>query len=617
MAMKNLYQVGQSSLGVRTEVGDLRARLFLSSERYRLLDRRQQFYACTQHDYKSHDFDGRMLVPGEGGIAVHQPFLQGGQAGYVPLKLRRPSSPYRLPRVIVNAFTDMVFGEGRFPVLRAEGDANTQDYAQALSRAMRLPIRMIQARNMGGSVGAVGVSWAFQKGKPRARTHNTRDLFVHDWEDREQLIPRWVTEVFQYPQEEWDSRRKAYMRVMYWHRRDWTRNEDILFQPLRVEQGKEPGIDQDWLPDTARSRVHGDGLIHLEWMQNLPSTDPDGEPDYEGLYENFDTIDTMLSVITRGAILNLDPTVKLKMDPDIIGRMGVKKGSDNALIVGIDGDADYMELNGQSIKAGIDLFNAKRRAVLEVAQCVIPDPSEIAASGTSSVAQKMVYASMLGKCDVLREQYATGMERMLSNMIRVAQKATTQVYIRVNEDGSETPVTFEIDLPPIVKTEPVLDAESGLPTAEQSITMEPRQPGTVEEVQSQWGPYFPPTPTDQSAMVTTLSLATGNQPIMSQQSATEIAMGLFNRAPEEEHARIAKEQEQVQARQAEMFAQTNDMGGSVTGEMDIPGGGKVKKSNRPSFGRKPFGGGGGQTKPNPFGKKPFPPKGGDDEDDDA
>jgi hypothetical protein len=576
MAMKNLVQVGPSSLGAAgttTGQGDLRARLFLSSARYKLLDRRAQYYECTQHDYKQYDFDGRMRVPGEGGIAVHQPLLDNASAPhYVPLKLRRPSSPYRLPRVMVNAFTDMVYGEGRFPMLRVEGDADSQDYAQALSRAMRLPVKMIQARNRGGSTGSVALSWCFQKGKPRCRVHNTRDLFVHDWEDREQLIPRKVSEVFQYPNEEWDPRRRCFMQVMYWHRRDWTLNEDILFEPLRVEPGKEPGIDQEWLPDLRRSMTHDDGVAHIEWIQNLPSDDPDGVPDYEGLYENFDSLDMLVSVITRGAILNLDPTVKLKMDPEILARTTMRKGSDNALVVGETGDAEYMELGGTSITAGIELFNSNRRSALEVGQCVVPDPSEIAAAGTSSVAIKVIYQPMLGKCDVIREQYAGGMERMLANMLHVAQRSTTAVYYRYRDDGSTEKVQYVIDLPPKVTSEAIED-EEGNPTGEESITIEERVPGSGEEVQSQWGPYFPPTPTDQQLVVTTLTTATGQQPIMSQQTAVEIAMTMYNRPPEEEHARLAKEQEKVKADQAQMFADSmGDAGGQVDGPGKFPPG---------------------------------------------
>lgn len=604
MVMQRLRQAGSTSFGPTPdgpERDGLNARSFIDGERYKLLDRRAQFYECKQHDHKMTAFDGG-LIPGDGAIAVHQPFLNG-QSGYVPLRNRRPSSPYRLARVIVHAFTDMVFGENRFPKFKVEGDAKTQDFVEAIVKATRMPVRAIEARNRGGSTGASVLSWCFLEGKPRIRVHNPRDLFVHSWIDRETCIPEHVTEVYQYPKEEWDPVKKKYVKNMYWYRRDWTPDEDIVFRPILVEYQKDP--DDYWEPDLKRSRGHDDGVIHVEWIQNLPSQDPDGEPDYEGLYDNFDTIDILASVISKGAVLNLDPTVVLKMDPDILSRNGVQKGSDNALTVGEDGDAKYMELAGSSIKAGVDLFNSKRKSILEVAQCVIPDPADIAAAGTSSVAQKMVYASMLARCDVLREQYAGGFERLLSNMVRVAQASKTRVYIKYHEDGTEERVKYEIDLPPKVTSEPVTDDE-GVPTGEQSITMDPLDPGMGTDISSEWGPYFPPTPTDQQLTVSTLAQATGNQPFLSTQTATEIALAAFNRPAEEEHARIAKEQQVIQAKQAQMFAdQMDQMGGgnggngSATATRDLPGGGKFKST----FGKKPnpFGGGGkmGKGKGNP------------------
>jgi hypothetical protein len=597
---QDLTQAGGSSFGVSNSTnGPFRARSFLDGERFRELDRRQSYYDCNQHSYKRFDFDGRLITTG-GGISVTQPLLSAERAAYyVPLRSRRPSSPYRLPRVIVKSFTGMVFGEGRFPNFRVEGDSGAEDYVQALVKAMKLPIKMIRARDLGGAMGTVGLSWCFLNGRPRCLVHNAKNLYVHEWEDREEHIPRHVTELFQYSNgDEWDPDKKRYVQNLYWFRRDWTPNVDIVFLPVKVESGKDP----IWEPDPSKSEDHKDNLIHFAWIQNKPNEGIDGFPDYEGLYENFDTLDLLLSVIVRGATLNLDPTLKLKMDPDLVNRMGVRKGSDNALVVGKDGDADYLELAGLSLKAGVELFNAKRRSVLEVARCVIPDPDEITANGTSSVAMKMLYAPMLGESDIIREQYSEGMQRVLDPMITVARMASKSTIIVYDQDGQETEIQREVLLPQKTVETPVTD-EEGTPTGETKTTKEDRDPGEGGEIETEWGPYFSPTPNDQSVLATTLSTATGGQQgFMSTQTATELMMQAFGRKPQDEAERVAGQNKQQQDQQAEMFKQS--MGGQVNGQNQLPPGAKGKPKPgmpKPGGGKPP---GGGAPKP------PKPAKGG-------
>lgn len=561
-----------------------RGRYLIDSPRYKELDRRQSYYDCTQHDYKQYDFDGRIIsttgAAGAGyGATVTQPLLSSERASFfVPLKARRPSSPYRLARVVVNAFTSLLFGENRFPHMRAEADLGTQDYAQTLAKMSGLPVKMIRARNMGGATGTACLSWCFLNGKPRIEVHNSKHAFVHEWADREALIPRHVTEAYLYPKDKWDPQKRTFVRQLYWYRRDWTPNEDILFNEVAFDPARDPA--DSWQPDMGRSVAHNDGVTHFEWIQNLPSEDMDGLPDYDGLYESFDAIDLVLSVITRGAALNLDPTLLLRMDPDQLNRAGVRKGSDNALIVGEGGDASYLELSGQSIEAGLKLFQEKRRTTLEVAQCILPDSSEIAAQGVSAVALRTIYAPMLAKADVLREQYGVGMKRVLENMLAVARDAKagkTQVFINAKGEQEELPV--EVKLPPRVTQEPANDkdvAADGAPP-EPRLRLTPRDPGTAEHLALEWGAYFYPTPTDQQAIVTTMTLAVANQPVMSQQTAVELTARFLGRDPTSEWSKVQHAQASLEKKQADMMGDASGAtGGKVTQEHELPGGAKIK-----------------------------------------
>jgi hypothetical protein len=556
----------------KNDVLPLSARNMFDNERFRELARRQSYYDCTQHDTKRFDFDGR-IIPITGNTANYN--VSGEKfGGYVPLKMRRPSAPYRLGRAFVSAFTNLLFGEQRFPLIRTEGDPKSQDFHQTLAKVSQLPVKMIRARNIGGSVGTAGLSWAFIDGKPRVNVHNGKNLFVHEWEDRDQLVPAHLSEFYMFFKDEIDPLKRRIVRNQYIYRRDWSLDEEIVFKPVKFE----PGIELLWQPD--RWVTHNDGICHFVWIQNMPHEEVDGLPDYHGLYENFDDLDILLSVITRGAVLNLDPTLKLKMDIEQVIRMGVKKGSDNALAVGKEGDAAYLELAGTSITAGIGLFNAKRNLVLETGECVFPDPDKVAAGGLSSVAQKAMYQRMLGKGDIMREQYGTVIERLIEQMSRVA-RANYGQSIENEEDVDETnegtdqdegsaavgksdKQTWTLVLPPKVTKEQPIDPETGAldHDAEPIITKEEREPGEGGDVHAKWGPWFPPTPDDRAKEATTLQIATGMQPFISTQTATEQMAQLYGIEPEEELLRVSSDKKVADAKQAQMFADKNGaMGG--------------------------------------------------------
>jgi hypothetical protein len=568
-----MTSVGRNGLlGQLEGEGPGKGRFILDSDRFKVLDRKQQYFDCTQHDYKRYDFDGRIIELGGGVVQSAQPLMSGEKASnYIPLRGRRPSTPYRLARVITSSFTSLLLGDQRFPTLQVLTDPKTQDYVQTLSRLSSLPVKMVQARNLGGSTGTACLSWAYVNGRPRVRVHNAKFVHVQSWEDRDEFVPRHVIECYQSTEQVWSPEKRQLVSADFWHRRDWTPNLDVVFMKMPVQRGKDPV----WIPDWEKCVEHNDRLCHFVWIQNLPATDADGQCDYEGLFDNFDTLDLLLSVITRGATLNLDPTLVLKMDPDAIGS-GVRKGSDNAIVPGVDGDAHYLELVGSSITAGINLFNKKRETTLEVAQCVLPDPDKVAAAGTSSVAMKMMYAPMIGKGDLFRDQYGGGMRRVLEPLVIVAQRShRTKVFYL---DGNLNPHE-EYRIP---RLPPKVDKETG-DDGQEKVTLTQREPGQGEEVDPVWGPYFQATPNDKQVTAGALSVATGQKAFMPASSATEEMAKLLGRDPDDEKRSMTEEQDEAEGKQNQMFSQAaaGAPGSKVQHSTPTPGGGQMTRTVAP------------------------------------
>ncbi len=479
---------------------------FDESPRYRLLDRRQSYYSCTQHDAKTYDFDGRTIV-NPGNVLVSPMIAEASNQGLVPLRDRRPSAPYRLPRVIADTFTNLIFGHQRWPTFRSE-DPDTEEFIRALVDAQALRTVMVRARTLGGSTGTVGLSWRYWNGRPRTRVHNAKNLFVHTWADREMLIPAHVSEIYRFTRLEYDRDTRRMVDRPYWYRHDWTPAADVAFFEVPIDDTVNP----QWQIDPARSYVHGDGEAHFVWIQNLPSDDIstiDGVPDYEGLYDTFDALDVLYSVLVHGTTLNLDPTLLLKVDPDLLERSGaVQKGSRAALNVGPAGDARYMELQGTAVTAGTALFMKMRESALEVAQCIIPDPNQVGASGTSSVALKVVNAPMLSKADVIREQYDHGMRQLLQQQLRGARR------LEIGEESGlylELPTRVEVQLQ---------EDDDGI-TREVEVRVD-QKPGGSDVVVTEWGDYYTPTATDQQLTSATLTQLTASK-LLAQEVGADLA----------------------------------------------------------------------------------------------
>ena len=580
----NMTQAFPSSFGMdQTTMGpELDVKGLVNSERVKELEYRERFYTCTQHDRKIFDFNGRLVRAGR--IPGVQPLIgTSAPSWYVPMDMRRPSAPYRLGRKIVGSFTGMLFGKGRFPQPRSD-DPATQDWAEALVEAVSMRTRFIRARNIGGACGTVGVSWRFHDGSPRISVHHGKHIHVLEWVDHEEYVPKHVVELYQFQRSVFDPIKKMRVLKWFWHRRDWVPDADVFFIPVEVKDSS-----PQWVVDEERSFKHGEGECHFVYIPNLPDDDPateDGVPDYAETYEQMNTLDILNSVACRGGVLNLDPTLVLKMERDEIGGAVVRKGSDNALTVGPSGDAHYMELSGNSITAGGVLIDRQRDQILEVSECVVADPDKVAAAGTSSVALKVVYSPMIGKTDLMRDQYGEGgILRVLDGMTRSARRwvkdpaaeTPDQQYVHeqvmdeetgqpvVGDDGEpvEEPVEYFVELPPRIEQREVL-GDDGAPTGEVESVKVERHPG-AGRVWLEWGPYFKPTADDHSKDAQAATVATGGKPVLSQQTAVELTAQAYDRDATEEWTRVRAEAAQRDGEQEGMFP---PLGGE-----DLPGDG--------------------------------------------
>jgi hypothetical protein len=479
---------------------------------------REQYYESSQHDSKDFDIDGYFLRFGK---STDIP-----STGYVPLKRRRPSARMDLPKVITDRFTSMVFGSDRFPMIRVPGDPDAEDFAQELAKQAKLPIRMLEARTKGGSQGSVVLSWGFVNGRPTIEVHNSAHCEVFEWADYERRRPGVVLKAYTYTRKVWTSDGKPKDKT-YYYARFWDSTLDVCW----LDIPEELAATNLWWKHPSKIIHHESGFCPVYWVQNFPASDDiDGNPDYnEGSHDNFDQIDTLLSMTCRGTTASVDPTVVIHASPEM-NEGTVRTGTGRAIYS--EKGAEYLELQGPGINTARELLKDLRQYELDKAGVVLLDPDKAAGTAMSASAMKQRYAVMLAKCDVLREQYGDIIVEILRDMLEVARKLK-----EVKEGQGGIKYWSKVQLPDRVEYEDIEEEEESdeeseegeeetpQPKAlrkERKAKLVPREPGESSNVELQWPPYFAPTWTDRKEAVETMNAATGGKQLVSQRTAVGV-----------------------------------------------------------------------------------------------
>jgi hypothetical protein len=294
---------------------------------------------------------------------------------------------------------------------------------------------MARARNWGGGCGSACIGFKFVNGKAMIEVFNPiwcTPIFV----DMQTLEVKQLEIRYIYPSERdpktgqvhRNRETNAVEEIAYWYRRVITATRDTIWKPIEVGDGDEPNWDDPELID--EDVEHRLGECPVVWIANLRVDDDfDGDPDFYGIEDTVEEIDTLLSQASTGTIANCDPTTVVTTDGEL---PEVAKGSDNAIKLEKGADAKYMEITAAGIKAARELAHELRALALEVAACVMDHPQQQSGDRTATEINR-IYDMMWAKADQHRENYGElGTKRLLEKMIRAARRTAER---RVAPDG--------------------------------------------------------------------------------------------------------------------------------------------------------------------------------------
>lgn len=524
------------------------------------LRRCRLFFSGQQHDHLYCDWDGLPREPGTPYMGERWfPGSKSNQNGYpppgfvasnrAPYGLRKPNASYPLPKQVVRRFTEMLFGEKRRPRLRVRSDMATERFLHAIFAESETWDALQEARDKAGSCGASWLSIAIQNGEPIARAHRAEDIVVLEWRDKARWEPAWAIEQKLITKTVVKDGKVVHGR--FWQTKEWTPTHTRLYQDVPEKFDREKVIPL-W-----KEVPHGCDGCPLIWYQNTRNTDsPLGEPDCDGAWHLFDNVDRLQSQTVKGSIANVDPTLKVKKKRYPRRPTEIDIGSGNAIALGVEEDASYLEMQGMGVRVGWEGVHELRDEALQTVGCVIVDPTT-AGKGQSGEALEKLWRSMEARIDRFRVPAARSIQQLCEKWIAMAKHHGIGRKDLQGIEGAEKEVKG-ILLPPYVEQE---DDPGSEETNEAKL--ETHTIGKGRHVEVIWPPHHTPTPQQLSAMATGLSVAAGNKPMISQETASHhMAAALGQEDPGAEYRRLQaeleKDREELQAGQFPVLPEDGD-----------------------------------------------------------
>jgi hypothetical protein len=341
----------------------------------------------------------------------------GGE--YIPLRNRRPSVRYPLPRIVVEDSLALVFSEGHFPTLDC-ADRDVRGALGDIAKESALNQVMLDAA-LRGSVGSVAILLRVLRGRIFFQVLPSLYLTpLWDPEEPDTLVS--VTERYKVPGSVLVAQGYELPdpQAQYWFTRSWDALSETWFVPNPVAQPQPPEID------TKRTVHHDLGFVPIVWVRNLPGGDAiDGSATFRTAIETTIEIDYQLSQAGRGLKYSSDPTLLIKEPAASDGQL--LRGGGNALVVSEKGDAKLLEIGGTAANAVIDYVRTLREFALEGVHGNRANADRLAAA-QSGRALELMNQGLIWLADNLRVSYGGALIRLARMVIQASNRYVLQSY---------------------------------------------------------------------------------------------------------------------------------------------------------------------------------------------
>jgi hypothetical protein len=554
-------------------IGAMRILGLDKDERCQRLRACMAFYDGAQHDHAPFSWDGGPREPGVNYMLERMRAQGFVGANAAPAGQRKPDAPAPLARQVVSRFSEMLLGQGRQPSIRTPTSDATQEYLDACFVESGAWEALAEARDIAGACGSAALVIHLVAGKLMTEALNPADLWVAEWcDDTPGWSPRVVVEQYRSTKQVVDEEEGKLKSVDVWCTRAWTEKETTYYEdfPVKGEDVPDSGIP---VRETVK---HGLGCCPVVWLQNTrDNKHPDGKPDCDAVWPLLDKLDRLQSQVYKAAIANVDPTLVIKEEWHVRRRDNIiHKGSNHVIPVSPTGDARYLEMQGTSVRTGIEAINTLVSEILQTVECVVISP-EYARAYQSGEALQILWRSMESRASRLRVTLSETIKEICYLFLLYAK--VYGVVSSEDVDPLKPPKKVGIILPPrrVAKAQDERDAddegdeEGGEDADDESDEVvwgahEPGEPSTY--VHLEWPSYWSATPVQIQSVVQAMTSATGMKPVVSGDTATRYVAQMIGVDPDAEVKALSRSRQD----DTERMLSAGAVLGAIPGDPDAP-----------------------------------------------
>lgn len=414
---------------------------------------------------------------------------------YIKIRQRKPCVIYPFAQVLSDRLSSKLLGANVFPSFKIEDDPGTEGLMKVINRTSYIKPRMLSACKKLVLHGSSFIRFKLIKGAIFLEHFNSKYCYPK-FDEASELIEVRIQYVYEDP-EDLDEKGQP---IKKWYKMEIGQMSDVLYDNPKYESDVEPTFI------VVKVNQHELGFVQGEWFQTVENRhSPDGFGIIDNLFGFIDSLNYNLSQSDRAVSYGLDPQLIISnMTEDEFDTL--IKSSAKGWTLGLDGKADFLEVNGSGAKTAEEYRNEMIKNISDIARIVMLDPEKMVGHAQSAKAMEVLHGPLVELVNELRPQVEKGLISLEQKMI-----ALMVIY---NKRGAEL-----------------------------SITMPPQYAPISLDIEAMWPPIFPKTVQDLTESVRWVSSATNANIISRETALRKIAKDFDVEDIEEEIQRVNTQQQ--------------------------------------------------------------------------
>lgn len=336
---------------------------------------------------------------------------------HIPLFKRKPKIIYPFLKIFADRMSSKLVGHSTFPKMKIEQDPDAEYFSNLVIDGGFIKPRILDSVKKLVAYNSVFVRYKISDGILKLESYCSNYCYpvIEPNGNLESIEIKYV-----YDSGETGSDGK---KIMKWYKLFLSKEVDILYNNPVFDQNSslEPQFEE-----VARNE-HGLGFVQGEWFSNGENLySPDGaDPIISDIFGFIDAINYNLSQTVSATNYGLDPQLIISgMDTDEVDSL--IKSSAKAWLMGRDGQARFLEVNGNGVKTANETTSDLFKRACDIARIVMLDPEKIVGSAQSGKAMEILHGPMVELVNEIRPWIEKGLKSLMTKIV------STIIYVRDN-----------------------------------------------------------------------------------------------------------------------------------------------------------------------------------------